>query len=336
MEVLDKQNTAVAAYQPFYAQLTELEKANANLVFDYEDKRGNKEARSHVNSLRLTKGALERTRKEAKEESLRIGRAVDSEAKEINARIEAMISVHQAKLDEIDQREKDRISSIQTRLDALSDVYEGRTSEFYRQHIAEVEAIVIDESWQEFEVQAARAKDASISKHRAMLAAQELAEAEAVELARLRAAEAARAQIEREERIAKEAADRATVEAEKKAKAERDAVEKRELELRLAAETAERRRIEAEQKAEQDAKDAAIQAEQATAKAIKDEQARVAANQKAEDDERARREANKAHKAKINRAALAALVNGGVTEEMAQLCVTLIAKGEVPAIQINY
>ena len=66
-EILDAPKSAVAAYQPFYAQLAELETNNARLVFDYESKKGNKEARSHVNTLRLTKGALERVRKAEKE-----------------------------------------------------------------------------------------------------------------------------------------------------------------------------------------------------------------------------------------------------------------------------
>ena len=70
-ELLDSLPSAVAAYQPFYAQLSALETDNAKLAFDYESKNGNKEARSHVNTLRLTKGALERTRKEAKDESLK-------------------------------------------------------------------------------------------------------------------------------------------------------------------------------------------------------------------------------------------------------------------------
>jgi len=66
MEVLDKPVSIVAAYTPFYAKLAALEKENSELVFSYEDPRGNKEARSHVYKLRQTKGALERKRKEAK------------------------------------------------------------------------------------------------------------------------------------------------------------------------------------------------------------------------------------------------------------------------------
>ncbi len=336
MEVLDKPQSAVAEYQPFYAQLAELEASNTALVFDYESKKGNKDARSHVNSLRLTKGALERTRKSAKEESLRIGRAVDSEAKQIEARIEAMISVHQTEIDKIEQREKDRIAAIKVRLDALSEIHVGQSAKDYRFHIATLEAVSIDDSWQEFTADAARAKDASLAEHRRLLAEREKHDADVAELERHRAEAAARDQKDREEKIAREASERAAAAAELKAKQEREAADRRELELKLAAETAERRRVEAEQKAEQDKKDAAARAEAATLKAIKDEQERVAAIQRAEEQAAAKREANKAHKARINKAALAALIEGGLSEEAGKLCITLIASGKVPAVEIAY
>lgn len=336
MEVLDRPVSVVTEYHPFYAQLAKLESDNKTLVFDYESRQGNKDARSHINTLRLTKGALERTRKSAKEESLRIGRAVDSEAKEINARIEAMITVHQVKIDEIDQREKDRVSSLQSRLDGLSGVDVGMAADYYRARISVLEEVVIDDEWQEFIADAARAKDKSLTECRRLLAEREKQDAEAEELERLRKESAARSQKDREEAAARVAVERANAAAELRAKAEREASDRRELELKLQAETAERRRIEAEQKAEKDAKEAAARAEQSRTKAIQDEKDRVSAIAKAEAEAQAKREANTAHKAKINRAALDALVAGGIDEETAKKCITLIAGGKIPSVQINY
>lgn len=336
MEVLDKPKSAVAEYQPFYAQLAELEQANTALVFDYESTKGNKEARSHIHALRQTKGALERTREAAKAESLRIGRAVDSEAKEIKARIDAMIDVHQAKIDEIEKREADRVAAIRLRLTALSEIHADKSAADYRYHIATLEAVVIDDSWQEFTAEAAKAKDASLREHRTLLAARVKADDEAAELARLRAEAADRERKDREAQIAREAEARAAAQAEEKARAEREAADRRELELKLAAENAERRRIEAEQKAERDAKEAAVRAETEKARAVAAEQARVAAVARAEAEAAATREANKAHKKRINNAALSALVEGGLTDEQAKVCITLIAEGKVPAVQINY
>lgn len=353
-ELLDAPKSAVAEYRPFYADLAKLEKENELAAFDYESPKGNKEARSHVYKLRQTKGALEKVRKEAKEESLRIGRAVDAEAKEINARIEAMIQVHQVKLDEIEQRERDRINAIQSRIDDIGRVIDSRASVDLRARIAEIEAIAIDDTFAEFIADAARTKDAALNKYRPMLADAEKAEAEAAELARLRAEAEARAQKDRDDAIAKAAEERARAEAQAaadraakaaaqaiadaaaKAKADREAAERRELELKLQAEQAERRRVEAEQKAEQDRKDAEIRAEQEKARAIQAEKDRVAAMAKAEADAQAKREANKAHRAKINNAALAALVAGGISEDCGKECIKLIASGKVPAIQINY
>lgn len=353
-ELLDAPKSAVAEYTPFYAQLAELEANNAKLVFDYESKKGNKEARSHVNTLRLTKGALERTRKEAKEESLRIGRAVDAEAKEIAARIEAMISVHQSKIEEIEKRETDRINAIKERLSALSTIHHGCTANDYKYHINTMEMTVIDESWGEFIADAAKAKDASVAKHRELLAEREKADAEAAELERLRKEAAERAQKDRDDAIAKAAAEKAQADAalkaeqveakarqeiadaEAKAKQEREAAERRELELKLQAENAERRRVESEQKAVRDAEEAAKRAEEEKQRAIQAEKDRAAQAAKAEAAEQAKREANKAHLKKINNAALEALVAGGLTAEQAKLAVTLIASGKVPSVSIRY
>lgn len=354
-ELLDAPKSAVAEYQPFYAQLAQLEKDNSALAFDYESKKGNKEARSHVNTLRLTKGALERTRKSAKEESLRIGRSIDSEAKNIEARIEAMIVVHQSKLDEIEQREKDRVASLQARLSALANHgAESSKSQDFKDAISALEQVAIDDSWQELTAEAAKAKDARLAELRAMLTEAEKYEAEQAELVRLRAEAAARAQQEREEAIAKAAAEKARADAaaeaereaakarkaiedaEQKAKQEREAAEKRELELKLQAESAERRRVEAEQKAEQDRKAAAIKAEADKQQAIQAEKARVAAAAKAEADAQAKREADIAHRSRINRAALNALIAGGINEECAKECIKLIVQGKVPEVHITY
>jgi len=347
--------TAVAAYSPFYAELATLEENNQKLTFNYESKKGNAEARSHVYKLRQSKGALERTRKAEKAESLRIGKAIDSEAAALEIRIEAMIKVHQAKLDEIEQREADRVADLKKRLDNIR-LYGNMmaTSAELRNDIRELEALVIGESYEEFQAEAMAIKDSHLQSLRATHAALVKQEEEAAELERLRAEAKAREQADRDAAIAKAAEDRAKAEAaveaqrvaaeqakaiqdaENKSKAEREAGERRELELKLAAENAERRRVEQEQRAEQDRKDAITRAEQQAAAAVEAEKQRVATAQAAEAAELAKRERNRAHKAKINSAALAAFVAGGMTEECAKQAVTLIASGKIPAVAIAY
>lgn len=344
MEVLNKEESAVAEYRPFYAQLVELEQKNATLVFDYESPKGNKEARSHVYALRQTKGALERTRKEAKAESLRIGRAIDAEATEINARIEAMITVHQTAIDAIEQREKDRVAALATSLNELAKTGASAvTAADLADAIAVLEPVVIGDDWQEYKTQALEAKDNALRVLRSRHSERVEHEAKEAELARLRAEAAERERIEREAAIVRAAEERARAEAaraaqeaEARAAAEREAAARRELELKLQAEQAERRRVEAEKRAEQERIEAAARAERQAAEAVHREQERVAAAGLAAAAEQARRERDKKHKAAINRAALTALVKGGLSEESAKLVVTLIASGKVPAVSIAY
>lgn len=212
-----------------------------------------------------------------------------------------------------------------------------------RAALAEVEAKAVDDSWQEFEAEAHRAKAKALDGLSAALAAREKYEAEQEELARLRAEAATREQKEREERIAREAAEQAQRQAEAKAQAEREAAarkeqeakaaaELRELELKLAAERAEREKAEAVQREQQ----AKADAKRRAAEAVAAEQRRVAAQAEAEAREAKRREADKNHKASINRAAMDAFMQGGMTEECAKLAVTLIAKKQIPAVSIIY
>lgn len=354
-EILDAPTSQVAAYVPFYSELAKLEEDNTKLTFDYESKKGNAEARSHVYKLRQSKGALERTRKSEKSESLRIGKAIDSEAQALEARIEAMIKVHQDEIDKIEQREKDRITALQKRLSEITPgIVQFTSSDEVRKNIARVEAISIASGWEEFVEQAASTKEMVLARLAIELDSVIKREAEATELARLRAETVAREQADRDAAIVRAAEERVKAEAERKAQdtavaqakairdseakaaQEREAAARRELELRLAAEQAERRRVESEQRAEQDRKDAISRSEKQAADAVLAEKARVEAAARAKAAETAKREANRAHKAHINRAAMDALIAGGVPEDCAKQCITLIASGKVPSIAISY
>lgn len=212
-----------------------------------------------------------------------------------------------------------------------------------RASLAEVDARVVDQSWEEFEAEAHRAKAKALDALTVALAAREKYEAEQAELAKLRAEAAVREQKDREERIAREAAERAQREAEAKAQAEREAVikreadakadaERRELELKLQAERAEREKVEAQQREQQ----AKADADRRESEAVAAEQRRVAAVAAEEAKEAKRREADKAHKTAVNRAALDAFMKGGLSEECAKTAVTLIAKKAIPAVSITY
>jgi hypothetical protein len=238
--------------------------------------------------------------------------------------------------------------------------------------ISDLELVALGDSWEEFLAEAAQAKDQALISLRSQLAQRQVEEAQQAELVRLRADAEARAKADHEAAIAREAAERAQREADERAAAERAAAAKREqdlldqaaahqraaeqaardaeavaerqrLQLQLQAEQSERAaaqakadKIAAEQRAEQNR----IDAEARQAKAV--EQARLdeLARQKAAADEILRqerlREADKAHKMKINRAALDAFVAGGMPEECAKQAVILIAQRKIPSVSISY
>ncbi|MNT79820.1 hypothetical protein D3C72_2191990 [compost metagenome] len=87
---------------------------------------------------------------------------------------------------------------------------------------------------------------------------------------------------------------------------------------------------------EQERQDAARRQEEAAEQARLEERRRADAAAAEILRQQEAREADKAHKAKINRAALDAFIAGGMPEDCAKQAVTLIAQRKIPAIQITY
>ena len=189
------------------------------------------------------------------------------------------------------------------------------------------------------EIEALKAEAARIQAEKEAKEAAELAAKEA-------AAAAERAEVERkanEERIRQEAADKAKLEAEAAAAAQIAEAEKKEREAMEAVARAEREKVEAAELAEKE-KQAAILAEQqkAAAEALRVENERKAkdaaeaARAAAEKAEAEKKAANVQHQKDVNNKAVAALVNIGITAEIAKSSIIAIAKGNVPSVTINY
>lgn len=337
VEVIEFNPNEVQLYSEFTAQLEKLKADNSKAVFDYESPKGNKEARSHIFSIRKVKAALEQARKDAKARALEYGRLVDSKAKEIASELEAMIELHDKPLREIEEKEKARIAEHERQIAVIEALGETRgNSELLRLTIASVEDTRLGARWEEFETAAARAKEKALVVLKERLAAAVTHEAEQAELARLRAEAEARAQKERDEAIARDAAERARREAEEAAERQKQAdlraqqereqkaaAEAREREIAL--ERAQREKAEAEARAAKAEKEAKEKAERDLA--YKQEQERLAAE---------KREADKKHHAAVNNAAVDALVSAGLSREMAVIAVTAIAKRQVPRVSIAY
>lgn len=315
-------------------------------VPDVSTKKGRDAIASIAHKVARSKTALDNVGKELVAELKEIPKKIDAERKRMRDTLDAWKDEVRAPLNEWEQAEADRVAKHEDRITMMRE-FASEAGEYDAQYladrIAQLEAIEVGADWEEFEAEAHRVKAATLTALQLALTKRQAYEAEQAELERLRAEAAQREQKEREERIAREAAEQAQREAEQRAQAEREAAvrreaeakaaaERRELELKLQAEQAEREKLEAQQRAEQAERDAAERAERAAAAERQrqaDEQARIEAEAKA-------READKAHKAAINRAAMEAFVAGGMTEECAKQAVTLIAKRQIPNIQITY
>lgn len=88
------------------ADLAVYEEENKNLVFDYADEQGNKDARSHVYKLRKARSAFDKLRKDTKAEALAACKNIDSQAKVIREKFDAMVDVHEAPIKRIEAEEE--------------------------------------------------------------------------------------------------------------------------------------------------------------------------------------------------------------------------------------
>ncbi|MCE1058577.1 hypothetical protein LU646_11895 [Pseudomonas alloputida] len=327
-----------------------------SFVPDVTTRKGREAIASIAYKVARSKTALDNVGKELVAELKEIPKKVDAERKRMRDLLDAWQEEVRRPLNAWQAAEDDRIDRHQARIQHLRDQVDVETlfAEGIRFKIRNVEAVVIDEGFEEFEAEAHQVKAKTLESLRASLAKQEKHEAEQAELERLRAETAAREQKEREERITREAEERTRREAEQKAQAEREAVlrreqeakadaERRELELKLQAEHAERARAQAEadriateQRMERERQDAARRQEEAAEQARQEERRRAdeAAAEILRQQEA--READKAHRASINRAALEAFIAGGMPEACAKQAVTLIAQRKIPNIAISY
>ncbi|WP_295487916.1 hypothetical protein [uncultured Pseudomonas sp.] len=311
---------------------------------DISTKKGRDAVASIAHKVARSKTYLDGVGKDLVAELKEVPKKIDAERKRVRDTLDAWRDEVRLPLTEWEEAEAGRVAGHKEALAWLGATdTEGQSAEQIQALISKIGETEIGEGWQEFEAEAHRTKAASLTVLGMALIKQQGIEAEQAELARLRAEAAAREQREREQQMVREAEERAQREAEAKAQAERDAAarreqelvaaaERRELELKLQAEQAERERQAAQQRAEQAERDAKVKAE-AAAQA---ERQRQADEQAAIEREAKAREADKQHRASVNRAALDAFMAGGLSEDCAKLAVTLIAKRTIPNVQIQY
>ena len=344
-------------------------------VPDLTTRKGRDRIASLAAKVSKSKVAVEKPGREYLKRLKEMPKVVEEELREFTRAMDQLRDEARKPLTEWEEAEADRIEahkeSIQHMVNLAHEPGMMGADEL-RACIAEVEKFQLGESWEEFEAEAGRTKEKSLTILRDALVVREKHDAELAAIAKFQAEQAERdAQAERD-RIAKEAAGRATREAEAKAQAYRDnvareaaaaqaATELRELDLKLKAEQSAKRELEAKQRAEQLEREAAEQKEaakqyliEADKKAAQDkidaERRQVEAVARAEEAERQRhaehqaridrevkaREADRSHKSAILKAAKEAIMVAGLSEEQAKAVVKLIAAGAVPNVKIQY
>ena len=290
---------------------------------------------SMAHKIARSKTAIDGVGKELVADLKELPKKIDAERKRWRDTLDGWRDEVRGPLNEWEAAEEHRKEQHESYLEALRShvtLADGETSEMIALYLEQAETTKVDQSWEEYEAEAHRVKESVVTTLRVALEKQKQHEAEQAELARLHEESAAREQKEREERIAREAEERAKRQAEETAKAEREAVARREQEAKEAAERREREHQEAidKQRREAEAERQRIESEHQ-----RKEQERLDAERR-EREEAARRQADKDHRARVNRAALQAMIDGGMPEDCAKQAITLIARGEVPAITINY
>lgn len=333
----------IKPFDSFRAELSELQKNNASLVFDYQSKKGQKEARSHIFLLRKSRSALETARTDEKKASREYGQKVDAEAKAIEKVILDMIDVHLAPVEEAEQREEKRMAEIAEGIEYIgsfassTDVFDKPyNAEQLTSNLSKLHGMEIDDKFAEFIDEAQGAKDRAIDTLTSLIATVAKAEADAVELEQLRKDAAERDEEDRLDREAKEQSERDERIREEARVEEKRKAEAREAELIAEAAKAEQEKKDAEAKAERDQAEAVRMAEEkAKSEAAQKETARLA-KEETERREAEHKAAGKRHQKKINNAAVDSLVECGHSEDSAKALIVQIATGKIANVTINY
>jgi septal ring factor EnvC (AmiA/AmiB activator) len=324
--------TAKESVDPFLARIrAEIDKFVPNV----KTAKGRKEIASIARDVAKVKTGLELVGKRLADEQKEIPKKIDATRKHIKDTLDKWRDEVRKPLTDWEEAEDERKSRHVANINELkaTALTDGISAELMRERLAEVKAEVVNDAvCEEYVSDYAVAKDQAIAALETAILARAKHDAEQAELAKLRAEQAERLQAERDAAIAKAAEVKAQEKADAAAKMERDrveaaakaekaAAERRELELKLQAEAAERRALEANQALQREAERVARESVQKAAKELADQQAR---------------EADTKHRASINRAAMTALIDGGVPDDLAKKVITLIASKTIPSVSISY
>ncbi|MGL4750998.1 MAG: hypothetical protein ACRCXB_01060, partial [Aeromonadaceae bacterium] len=337
--------------------LADIRQKATSLVPDITTTKGRKEIASVAYAVAKTKTYLEGFGKELTDKYKEIPKRIDANRKVLRDTLDALKDEVRAPLTQYEAAEEARVAALKERMTALADAKQATAelpSTELEHYLQQIEAIAIDDSWEEMTAQAGVAKDAAVLHLRAVIEKAKEREAQAAELERLRQEAAAREQADRERRIAEQAAETARQEEARRQQNKRDESERREREAKereqqairdaeaaeLARQQAEARRIaeaeQAEQRRLQAEENARRQAEEAAARAAEQERQSIAQEQARQQEEEQRRAADVEHRRTINNAILMDLMGLGIEEDKAVNLIKQIAGNKIEHLSINY
>ncbi|MEN3759364.1 hypothetical protein [Aeromonas veronii] len=335
--VVIEPTTAVALFtegQGVTELLADIRKKASSLVPDVTTAKGRKEIASIAYAVAKTKTYLDGLGKELTDQYKEIPKRIDANRKAMRDYLDGLKDEVRAPLTQYEAAEEARVAALKERMTAFADAKQDTAelpSTELEHYLQQIEAIAIDDSWEEMTAQAGVAKDAAVLHLRTAIEKAKEREAQAAELERLRQEAAAREQEDRERRIAEQAA---AAEAQRQEQARLDA-ERREREAKEREQQAVRD-AEAAELARQQAEQRRLQAEEAAARAAEQERQRIENEQRLKAEEDARRAADRAHRGRINSAIVMNLMGMGLSEDFATNLVKHIASNKIEHLSINY
>jgi len=308
--------------------LQKIKEQVASVVPDVETIKGRKEIASIAHKVARSKTALDDLGKSLVAERKKEIKKVDDERKKARDFLDELKAEVRQPLTDWEETEEKRIQAHKDNIEET--VQAGEYSKTHwmelsyntmRDRLMEIEAMVIDSKWEEFEQEAREAKEIAIVQIRGAMEMRKNYDREQTELEELRALKAEQEKAAEEERLRKEGEERARAAAE----AARKQAEAETARAEAAAEAAR----QAQKRAEKEAAEAAERARE-------EERQRQAETARKEKEAAEAREADKKHRGKINKAAKDSLVALGIEDHYAKAIVEAIARGAIPNVSIKY
>ena len=289
--------------------LNKLKEDVSTLVPDVDTAKGRKEIASIAAKISKSKVYLDGLGKDMVSDMKNKCKVIDNQRKFAREFLDEVKTEFRAPLTEWENAEKTRIATHEKNIFDIKEKGQFCHSQWrevpvetLENHLKTVESIDVT-IFEEFEHDATTAKFLSIDSINKAITKRLEYDAEQKELADLRAQAAEAEAKKREEQIKADALAKAQAELDKK-----------------------------RQQLEEEKADADRRAAEAEDKAFKE----LEAKQAAEKAEREAREADTAHRGKINREAAAALVSIGMNKDEARTVITAIARKMIPNVSVNY